>query len=116
MIFILGLILNIFLIIFYSITLWKIFKKGNKSGWKILVPFYNIYTLVEIARAPKNWFLFLFIPLLNIYYALLITDSLAQSFGKSTSFSCGLFFLPFIFYPILAFGSSEHYSKKWNHL
>jgi hypothetical protein len=33
---------------------------------------------------------------------------LAKVFGKGTGFGFGLLLLPFIFYPILAFGKSEY--------
>jgi Family of unknown function (DUF5684) len=35
-------------------------------------------------------------------------NMLSKSFGKSEGFTVGLFFLGFIFYPILAFGKSEY--------
>ena len=34
--------------------------------------------------------------------------SLARQFGKSYRFAFGLIFLPFIFYPILAFGKLKY--------
>jgi hypothetical protein len=33
---------------------------------------------------------------------------LARNFGKGVGFVCGLFFLPFVFLPILAFGSARY--------
>ena len=33
---------------------------------------------------------------------------IAKAFGKNTAFGIGLFLLPFIFYPILAFGNAEY--------
>jgi hypothetical protein len=33
---------------------------------------------------------------------------LAKSFGKGALFTLGLVFLPFIFFPVLAFGDAEY--------
>lgn len=45
-IFIIGLSLLVF------ISMWKIYTKANKPGWAILVPIYNIYTLLQITELP----------------------------------------------------------------
>lgn len=44
--------------IFYLLMLiagWRILKKAGESGWKILIPIYNVYMLWKIA-GMKNWF------------------------------------------------------------
>lgn len=55
-----------------------------------------------------------------MYYLLYVMDcislivpliggiGIAKAFGKNTVFGIGLFLLPFIFYPILAFGNAEY--------
>jgi hypothetical protein len=48
------------------------------------------------------------IPVVNIVIAILITHQLSLSFGKGAGFTIGLLFLPFIFYPILAFGDAKY--------
>ena len=54
----------------------------------------------------------IFLPvLLSIIHKMIISKGLAHKFGKSGLFAVGLFFLPFIFYPILAFGKA-----KYNHM
>ncbi|MEI6647847.1 MAG: DUF5684 domain-containing protein [bacterium] len=50
----------------------------------------------------------LVIPLVNIVIAILAAIGLANKFGKGGGFAAGLIFLPFIFYPILAFGAAEY--------
>ena len=37
---------------------------------------------------------------------------LAKAFGKGTGFGVGMFFLNFIFYPILGFGSATYSGEK----
>jgi len=50
----------------------------------------------------------MFIPIANIVVAFLLSLALAEKFGKTTGFAVGMFFLPFIFYPILAFGDAQY--------
>ena len=54
------------------------------------------------------WFFLLLIPLVNIVIAILAAIGIANKFGKGGGFAVGLIFLPFIFYPILAFGAAEY--------
>lgn len=43
-----------------------------------------------------------------IYLHIQVLKGLARNFGKGTGFMVGLFFLPFVFFPILAFGRSQY--------
>ena len=104
---ILGIILLILLII-TLISLAKIFKKANRSGISAFIPIYNLIMLLEITNSSKWYLLFLLIPGVNIIFSLSIMFSLAKNFRKSRVFALGLTFLPFIFFPILAFGNSEY--------
>ena len=44
----------------------------------------------------------------SIYYSVRLLRELARVFGQGVGFTLGLLFLPFIFYPILAFGGSQY--------
>lgn len=44
------------------IGLYLIFQKAGLAGWKILVPFYGIYTAVKLIRRPIWWFIVYYIP------------------------------------------------------
>lgn len=88
--------------------MWKTFVKAGKPGWACLVPFYNLWVLLQIADRPGWWLLLFFIPLVNLIVAILISVSIANRFGKGTGFGLGLAFLGFIFYPILGFGDAEY--------
>jgi hypothetical protein len=83
---------------------WKIYVKAGKPGWACLIPFYNIWVLIEIIEKPAWWFLFIFVPILNF----LPYIKLAHKFGRSTAFGLGLIFLSFIFFPILGFGDAAY--------
>ena len=64
--------------------------------------------LLWIARRPWWWLILWLIPLVNIVIAIIVSVDIAQNFGKRTGFGIGLLLLPFIFYPILAWGSATY--------
>lgn len=88
---------------------WRIYQKAGKPGWASIIPFYNIIVLLEIVGKPLLWFfLIIFVPIANIIFGIWTLNLLSKSFGKSSGFTVGLIFLPFIFYPILGFGNAEY--------
>jgi len=103
-----GVFLSVFLIVFSLVTLAKIFRKADKKFWAGFVPFYNIFVLLEITNLPSAYFFLLLIPVVQIYPLVKICQGLAKTFKKSSKFAVGLFFLPFIFYPILAFSQDKY--------
>jgi len=99
-------VLGIF--IFTLISLAKIFKKANRSSISAIIPFYNYIILLEITNLPKFYFILSLIPGVNIVFNMAVMFELAKLFRKGKSFGLGLSFLPFVFYPILAFDKSEY--------
>ncbi len=49
-----------------------------------------------------------FIPVVNLYFIVVMYIRLAEQFGKSALFGFALCFLGFIFFPILAFGPATY--------
>lgn len=86
---------------------WIIFERAGQAGWKCLIPIYNMYILMVVAGKPWWWFLLLFIPLVGAAIYLLAMLSLAKRFGRSELFGVGIFLLPMIFLPLLAFSDSQ---------
>ena len=103
-------------IIFFIGAYWKIFVKAGKPGWACIIPIYSGIVMLEIIKKPLWWFFMFFIPFVNIYYAIVATNELSKAFGKDTGFTVGLVLLPFIFYPILGYGSAEYLLDKDNEL
>lgn len=87
---------------------WKIFTKAGQPGWAVLIPFYGTYVLLKIVGKPGWWLLLLFIPLVNIIFAIWTLNMLSKSFGKDEGFTIALIFLGVIFFPVLGFGSSQY--------
>lgn len=107
-----GFLFSIALSVFFIATMWIIFVKADEPGWKSIIPIYNTYTFIKIAWGNGWIFLLLLVPIVNIIVGLMTVYKLSLSFGKGIGFTLGLIFLPMIFFPILAFGSSEYYGPQ----
>ena len=99
---------SLVLLLIVIVSIWKIFGKAGQPGWKSIIPIYNIYVLFRIAGKPGWWLIFVFIPLVNIPFLLIVSIALAKSFNKDTGFGLGLFFLAAVFLALLAFGDAKY--------
>ena len=109
-------IVYIAIIVVEVAALWKVFVKAGQPGWAAIIPIYNLYVLLKVIGRPA-WWLLLFVigvivPLVGwillVVISIIIAIDLAKSFAKSSGFAVGLFFLNFIFVPILGFGESRY--------
>ena len=105
------LIFSFVVLIFKIIYNWVLFKKMGREGWEGIIPLYNKIIEIQILDIPMWMVILLFIPPFTIIPLIAIDINVAKKFGKDTGFALGLIFLPIIFYPILAFGSSEFNSE-----
>ena len=96
------------LIIFVVVSIWKTFSKAGKPGWASIIPIYNIYIVVKMAKRPWWWLLLLLIPYVNIIFYIIVNIDVAKHFGEGVGFGLGLSLLPFVFYPILAFSKVKY--------
>jgi hypothetical protein len=88
--------------------MWKVFSKAGQPGWAVLIPIYNLYILCKVAGRPGWWLLLMLIPFLNLIILIILDIDVAKAFGKGVGFGIGLILLPFIFWPILGFGSAQY--------
>ena len=89
-------------------ALWKVFTKAGQPGWGAIIPIVNTYFLCKVAGRPGWWVLLMFIPLVNLIIWIILCIDVAKNFGKGAGFGIGLLVLPFIFFPILGFGSAQY--------
>jgi hypothetical protein len=94
---------------------WRIFTKAGEAGWKSIIPIYNIVVLLKIVGRPWWWLLLMLVPLVNFVVMIVVMNDLSKSFGHGMGFTLGLIFLSFIFYLILAFGSSQYQGPAGAH-
>src|SRR5215469_11603930 len=90
------------------VAVWRVFTKAGQPGWAAIIPFYNFYVLCKIGQKPGWWWIFLFVPVVNAIISLIVKLGVAENFGKGIGFGLGLWLLPVIFYPILAFGDAQY--------
>jgi len=95
--------------LFMFASLWILFLKANEPGWASIIPLYNIIVLLKISGKPWWWLFLYLIPVISIIHMI----ALAEAFGKGAGFGIGLFFLTFIFLPILAFGDADYEGGGW---
>lgn len=90
---------------------WRLFTKADEPGWAALTPIYASVVLARIGGKPGWWGILLVFtlpapyigPLISLGVWILICMGVAETFAKSRLFALGLCFLPYIFFPILAF-------------
>ena len=108
---------------------WKVFSKAGESGWKSLIPIYNMFVQYGFSWKVSMAVVYLVLAVVGGVFrevggigtavsglallAMYIVDcigmhKLSKSFGHSVGFTLGLIILQPIFIMILAFGSSKY--------
>ena len=126
-------IISLVIAILKLIGTWKMLTKAGESGWKSLIPFYNQWTLCKVAGISPYWVLeMIIVSMINtvlngilgsnvisvilslivyantIYIWVILSISLAKSFGKDTGFGVATVFFSFITYPMMGMGSATY--------
>jgi len=106
-----GIIFLVFVLAFtlflYS-AIWRTFSKAGHSGWKTLIPIYNVIVWLRLIGRPAWYTVALFIPVTSVWLWAVLGFGTARSFGRGIPFALGLTLLPFFFLPVLAFGGSSY--------
>jgi len=89
-------------------SLWKIFDKAGQKGWTAIIPILNILVLLKVTHKELWWIVLFLIPCVSFVAAIIVYFSLARAFGKGAGYGLGLIILPFIFFPMLGFGSAQY--------
>jgi hypothetical protein len=100
--------LEILLLLAWWVGMTGAFRKASRPAWAALIPVYNYCVLAQIAGRSWWWGLLSLVPCLGLIFLIVISIDVARAFGRSGAFAVGLFFLPFVFYPILGFGKSKY--------
>ena len=101
----------VFFLVFVVVPIagmWKIFTKAGKPGWAAIVPIYNLYVTLQIIDRPAWWLVLMIIPVVNFVIGFLVLLELAGVYGKGAGYAIGMFILPFVFIPLLGFGSAQY--------
>ncbi len=99
--------------------LWKLFTKAGKPGFYAIIPFLNLYTLVEITGLPVTWFWYSiiagilatwtggFFGLVNLFLTFIIFRQLMRVFGKSDSIGNVIINMIFAYITLPILGMSD---------
>ena len=128
----------IFILVFFAIAIaltvfviicnWKLMEKAGEPGWKSIIPFYNIYTIMNfsLTRPTSTVFFIVFcvmyvtlcIPYLGAFIFSIVVGAIlgitsyatAKAFGRDVGMCvCAIFFGPII-KAILAFSKNIQYT------
>ena len=117
---------------------WKIFTKAGEPGWKVLIPFYNMYIVFKLFW-DKKWFwitlavtfctsfatglisgitktdssaattvISICSSIFDLVIGIILTHRISKSFGHGVGFTLGLIFLAPIFTCILGFNKDKY--------
>jgi hypothetical protein len=86
---------------------YQVFKNLSlKPIVSVIYPF-NYFALIEKFELPKVWKFYLFLPILNVIFMYKINVQVTNLYNLPKSNVWGLLFLPFIYYPKLAFDNKN---------
>src|SRR5947207_10264086 len=93
-----------------SFGLAKLFEKAGVPAWKAYVPFYNTWVMEALARRPRHWVFWQFIPVVGWFISPGIFIEFVKLFGKFSigSHILAALFAPFYF-PYLAYVKDVKY-------
>ncbi len=81
---------------------WKVFEKAGKKGYYTLIPFFNLYVLLQLIKKPLWWGLLLFFPFINYFVYMLMLIELVKAFRKNSLWQqIVVAVFPFVYLPIL---------------
>ena len=103
-----GGVVYVAIIVFEIAALWQVFVKAGEAGWKAIIPIWNTLIILKIIGRHWWWIILFIIPIVNLIVWIIVVYDWAKSFAKGAGFAVGLFFLSFIFVPILGFGSARY--------
>lgn len=117
---VLKLVGKIFFILFIFgiimlISGWIVFGKAGEPAWAVLIPIYNLWVLAKVADKPGYYGLAIFglllVPKIGGFASgvmtAIISFGVSAKFNRGKLFGVGLFFFPYVFYPVLAFTKDE---------
>ncbi|MFT4592834.1 MAG: hypothetical protein ACI9JK_000533 [Phycisphaerales bacterium] len=106
--FIFLIILGVALEIICLAGMWKTASKAGQVGILACIPIVQIFIAMLIAKKPLWWVLLCLVPIVNFIVLLIVVHEISKRFGRGIGTTIGLVCLPFVFWPILGFGSAQY--------
>jgi len=93
------------------IAKWRIYKKAGQPGWATLIPFYNTFVHIKVAKLPLWTFILALTPFIFILNIILWYET-AKNFGKSNGYGVAINIFGIILIPALGFGKNQYNSEN----
>ncbi len=106
------LILSLLIGIIGIIGAWKVFDKAGEPGVAAIVPIWREVVLAKVSGREPMMGLLLLICGVNVIFMIIFCMDIAKRFGKDPMYGLGLALLPFIFWPMLGFGSAQYIGDR----
>lgn len=104
-------------VIAIHIGLWRIFQKAGFAGWKAIVPFLNYWVLLEVVGKPRWWFIWAFVPIINLVIPFLLLVEICKSFkNPGLGHQALAMMFPYVYLPWLGYSKGQQYAGQGVHL
>src|SRR3982751_1528723 len=77
-------LISVLLVFLPSFGLAKMFQKAGVEQWKAFVPFYNTWVMQDLAKRPKHWVFWQFIPVVGWFITPGIFIEFVKLYGRFT--------------------------------
>ena len=103
-------LISILIVFLPSFGLAKMFQKAGVASWKAYIPFYNTWVMQELAKRPKHWVFWQFIPVVGWFISPGIFIEFVKLFGRFSfgDHALAALFAPFYF-PYLGYSDKVRY-------
>src|SRR3954453_582710 len=102
--------ISLLIVFLPSFGLAKMFQKAGVAQWKAFIPYYNTWVMQDLAKRPKHWVFWQFIPVVGWFITPGIFIEFVKLFGRFTlgEHTLAALFAPFYF-PYLGYSPKIHY-------
>jgi signal peptidase I len=103
-------LISVLIVFLPSFGLAKMFQKAGVPQWKAFIPFYNTWVMQDLAKRPKHWVFWQFIPVVGWFISPGIFIEFVKLFGRFTlgQHTMAALFAPFYF-PYLGYSEKVRY-------
>ena len=103
-------LISILIVFLPSFGLAKMFQKAGVASWKAYIPFYNTWVMQDLAKRPKHWVFWQFIPVVGWFISPGIFIEFVKLFGRFSfgDHTLAALFAPFYF-PYLGYSDKVRY-------
>ena len=103
-------VISVLIVFLPSFGLAKMFQKAGVEQWKAFIPFYNTWVMQTLAKRPRHWVFWQFIPVVGWFISPGIFIEFVKLFGRFTlgEHILAALFAPFYF-AYLGYSPKIHY-------